>query len=403
VSTIGLIALSSYLVILATKFVLARRYAATHPEHATLDAPITILQPILGGDPFLEDALRANLANAPSSALFFWLVDEDDMEGRRVTTSIDDPRIRRLLSPPPRADENPKTAKLQRALEQIDTPYFAVLDDDTILEPDHLGRALAALQSCTLYTGLPCYLAGANLWSSLVAHFVNNNSILTYLALLPLAPPLTINGMFYVMRTDDLRAMNGFAPILSKLCDDYALAAQVKQHGGTIRQGITPQFLRTTVPDARRYTAIMQRWFLFANVLLRDQPAKVQLLLIPFLGLPPLFFALSFLSIAGGVKTTIALAGALIVRHALLRNLHKTIFELQHPAQPATPDSQPVSPADRQPPTANPVQFNPITSILSELLQPLHWLHACVQHSLRWRTRRITLGPDGTFSYVGQD
>lgn len=383
-SIVGLVSLAVYLAILTTKFNLARRYAATHREDETLRAPITVLQPILSGDPLLEQTLRANLQQWNDDVRVLWLVDEDDREGQRVTSSARDARVTIVLCPPPRAHENPKSAKLQRVLAQIETPYVAILDDDTILSPDHLGRAMHALQSCTLYTGLPCYLAGANLWSSLVSHFVNNNGILTYLALLPLTPPLTINGMFYVMRAEELRAMGGFTSIVSKLCDDYALAALVKAHGGTIRQGITPQFLRTTVPDARRYAAIMQRWFLFANVLLRDQPPKLQLLLVPFLGLPPLFFALSFLSIAGGLIPTLFLAIGLMVRHTLLRNLHRTILTM-------TP-----------PPEIQTIAFNPLTSILSELLQPLHWLHACVQHSLQWRTRRIELRRDGTFTYVGQ-
>ncbi len=387
VGTVGLVSLSLSLSILTTKYLLARRCAATHREDETLHAPITVLQPILSGDPQLEQTLRSNLRQWGEEVRVLWLVDEDDVEGQRVTSTVNDPRVAVLLCPPPNADANPKSIKLQRALAQVDTPYVAILDDDTILaSPDHLGRAMFALQSCTLYTGLPSYLAGGNLWSSLVAHFVNNNSILTYLPLLPLTAPLTINGMFYVMRTAELRAMGGFEPIVSKLCDDYALAALVKQHGGTIRQGITPQFLRTTVPDARRYIAIMQRWFLFANVLLRDQPFRLQLLLIPFLGLPPLFFALSFLSVLGGILSSLLLATALVLRHLILRSLHRALLG---------PTIDGHSDLRLQ------LAFNPLTSIVSELLQPLHWLHACVQHSLQWRTRRIELRRDGTFSYVG--
>ena len=388
-SVAGLIALALYLAILLVKLVRARRYAARHREEQTLDAPITILQPILSGDPFLGDALRANLARTAQDARFLWLVDEDDAEGRRIASSIDDARITVLECPPPRAHENPKTAKLQRALAYVETPYVAVLDDDTIVSPMQLGRAMHALESCTLYTGLPCYLPGPNFWSSLVSHFVNNNSILTYLAL----PPLTINGMFYAMRTSDLRAMGGFAPIVHKLCDDYALAALVRRHGGTIHQGITPQFLRTTVPGARAYLALMQRWFLFANVLLRDQPARMQVLLIPLLGLPPVFLILSFLSLAGGAIPAAILAVVLIVRHALLRNLHQTFFgqNVGRGFSPPAPGGGGLKPRPA---------LNPFLSVLSELLQPLHWLHACVQHSMQWRTRRIELGRDGTFEYV---
>ncbi len=371
-SILGLIALALYLCIFLGKFALAHRYIAKHREDETLDAPVTIVQPILSGDPFLESALRANLANAPASAQFLWLVDEDDIEAQRITAQFD---ARVILCPPPRARENPKTAKLQQALAHVSSEYVAILDDDTILDPSHLPRALHALQHATLYTGLPLYERGDTIWSSLVAHFVNNNSILTYLPL----PSITINGMFYVMRTNELRAMGGFTSIAGKLCDDYALATLVRKHNGTIRQGITPLRLHTTVPSATRYATLMQRWFLFANVLLRDQPARIKALLVPTLGLPPILFILSFFTLSGGLIPSVALIAMLVLRDQATRNLIRT-----------------VSSGNQQPTTDN--RF--FLSIASELLQPLHWLHATLQPKLHWRKRRILLGRDGTFTYV---
>jgi ceramide glucosyltransferase len=380
IGLVGLVALGAYLGLLVLRAALASSYAKTHRETATRSELITVVQPILSGDPALESALRANLEifARDQSIRVLWLIDENDAEGRRLGNELATEQVSVLLCAQPGAHENPKTAKLEHALTSVSTPLIAVLDDDTVLSPDHLGRAIAALSTSTLYTGLPCYLPGTNLWSSLVAHFVNNNSILTYLPLLPMTPPLTINGMFYVMRMDELRAMGGFTSIKGKLCDDYALAAQVKAHGGSIRQGTTPLFLRTTVPDARRYFGLMQRWFLFANVLLRDQPARLQLLVVPLLGLPPLLFALSFLSLTAGLIPSLLFVFALAFRHLALRSLHRLVLGETE------------------------LRFHPLVSILSELLQPVHWLHASLQHTLQWRTRRIVLGPDGTFSYVGQ-
>ncbi len=358
----GSVAVALYLAILGAKFMICRRYAAAHPERETLEGDMTVMQPILGGDPFLAEALGRNLHHR---ARFLWLVDEDDVEGLSVARAVANDRVEIVLCPPAPPGANPKTFKLQRGLERIETEYFAVLDDDTMLSGDQLQRGMFALQTCTIYTGLPCYLRGPNFWSSLVTHFVNNNSITTYLTLLPLAGPLSINGMFYAMRTRELRAMGGFAPIVSQLCDDYALASLIRRNGGTIRQGIAPQFLRTTVPDADRYVRLMHRWFVFANVLVRDQPARVKLLLMLVLGLPPFLLWLGFLS-------PLALIALLVARHLMLRNLHRRVFgEKPH--------------------------FHWLMSILAELLQPLHWLHASLQHTLRWRTRRIALGPDGTF------
>lgn len=361
----GSVAVALYLAILGAKFAICLRYAAAHPERETLEADITVMQPILGGDPFLAEALGRNLRHR---ARFLWLVDEGDPEGESIARELASTahgRAEVVLCPPAPPGANPKTFKLQRGLERIETEYFAVLDDDTMLSDDQLRHGMFALQTCTIYTGLPCYLRGANFWSSLVTHFVNNNSIPTYLTLLPLAGPLSINGMFYAMRTRDLRAMGGFAPIVSQLCDDYALASLVRRNGGTIRQGITPQFLHTTVPDADRYVRLMHRWFVFANVLVRDQPVRVKLLLVLFLGLPPFLLWLGLLS-------PLALTAALLARHRMLRHLQRRVFG----AKP---------------------HFSWWMSILAELLQPLHWLHASLQHTLRWRTRRIALGPDGTF------
>jgi ceramide glucosyltransferase len=372
----GATSLALYLAILVAKVILSRRYAASHPETAQREAPITIVQPILGGDPFLEEGLRRNLANAPPSARFLWLVDEDDTIGRETTAKFaQDPRVAILLCPPVRGTENPKTAKLERALDVVATELLAVLDDDTILGPEHLPRAVAALDSCTLYTGLPCYLRGPNLWSSLVAHFVNNNSITTYLPLLPLIGPLTINGMFYVLRADDLRRAGGFRAIASQLCDDYALATLIRKSGGVIRQGITPQTLHTTVPAAGDYFRIMQRWFVFANVLVRDQPLRVQLLLFASLGIPSLLLWLGFAALAGGWFFALLVVAVLVARHGLLRALHRDVFG-------RLPD------------------FDWSTSIAAELLQPLHWLHATLGGTTTWRTRRIRVARDGTFVYL---
>lgn len=362
----GAIAAALYTAIFAAKFLLASRYAATHREDEGLAGEITVMQPILGGDPFLDEALRRNLGQR---ARFLWLVDEDDAEGQRVTRRLAETagtRVEILLCPPAAAGANPKIAKLQRGLERVMTESFAVLDDDTILSEGQLERAMFGLKSSTLYTGLPCYLRGGNVWSSLVTHFVNNNSILTYLPPLPLVGPLSINGMFYVMKTADLRGMGGFTPIVRQLCDDYALAGLVRRNGGTIRQGMTPQFLHTTVPDARHYARLMHRWFVFANVLVSDQPARIQWLLAVFLGLPPLLLWL------GALCPPLWLV-LLVCRHLALRKLQRRVFGvLPH--------------------------LNVVMSIASELLQPLHWLHACLQHTLRWRTRRIVVAADGTFS-----
>ncbi len=374
----GLICASLYMAILLLKAWRSWRYAISHPEWNELDATVTIVQPILGGDPTLGESLRKNLQSSSAKTTFLWLVDEADSVGRDVTEPLalaEPHRIQILLCPACPAETNPKLFKLQQAIPHVTTEFIAVLDDDTTLVAGHLQRAMAALSDCDLYTGLPHYSTGQNVWSSLVAHFVNNNSILTYLPLLTWTGPLTINGMFYVLRTEYLRSIGGFATIQGQLCDDYAFARLVLQHQGRLKQGTTSQQLQTSISGPRHYVRQMHRWFLFANLLVLDQPIAVQLMLLILLGLPPFLLWGSLLSLSGGWIGVSILVLLFVTRHAILRTLHRKLF--------------------RDPPV-----FSPALSLIAEFLQPLHLGHASLTRVIIWRSRRIRVGARGTFTFL---
>ena len=372
--------LASYLFLLLIKVAFSWYYAARHREVQTEDQPVTILQPILSGDPFLEEDLRHNINTVTGQVQFLWLVDEDDAEGRRITellTNETHGKVTVLLCPPLSETVNPKTFKLQLGLQEVNTEYVAVLDDDTRLDVDNIGKAIYCLHSCDLYTGLPIYSPGKGLWSALVAQFVNNNNIMTYLPLLPLTEPLSLNGMFYVIRTSGLRDLGGFSSIQTKLCDDYALAKLVTSSGGKIRQGITPQYLRTSVENGGQYFRLMHRWFVFAQVLVTDQSVFTQLLLFVLLGLPPFLLWLSIISVLCGWWGVIALGSVLLIRHCIIRLLQRVVF-------------------------AKLPGFSWWLSILAELLQPIHLLHALIQKTIRWRSRTIRVSGDGGFRYLSR-
>jgi ceramide glucosyltransferase len=389
-----MIALGLYLAILLAKFRCSLRSIR---REAVGDSPfaagqITIVQPILGGDPRLADVLRETLLNTPLATRFLWLVDSDDAPGRNAVKPLcreHSGRVEILWCDRAPENVNPKAYKLGKAWPNIDTPYAAVLDDDTTVSERNLRVAMAALDHCDLYTGIPCYQSAATRWDSLLSHFVNNNSIMTYLSMLSVVGPLSINGMFYVMRTETLRSLGGFSSIEDRLCDDYALAKLLRASGRRIQQGIVPQYLYTSVSGVRHYAQIMHRWFVFAGVLVRDQPLTVQVILLVALGLPPLLLwtgaigtlalvVSSWFTPANGpyaAFAAVALSIALIVRHGLIRFLQRRVF-------------------DRQ------VRFRFCDSILSELLQPMHLCHALLVPTIRWRTRRIRVHRDNTFEIL---
>jgi ceramide glucosyltransferase len=377
---LGIFALGLYFLLLMAKAYLSLRYARRYSQKHVVEEsnePLTIMQPILSGDPLLESSLKHNLDHSPVWVNFLWLVDEDDTEAQRVTKKLAEEfkRVEIVLCPKVPERMNPKSFKLDYAFGKVNTPLLAVLDDDTLLSHKSLEQARNALQTADVYTGLPYYLPGNNFWSSLVVHFVNNNSIMTYLPLLNFMEPLGLNGMFYVVRRETLGRVGGFKVILYQLGDDYAIAKLIKSQNGVIVQGIEPQAVQTSVTNFSHYLELMQRWFLFAQLQVMDQSLGIKLLLLIFLGLPSFLLLVSILSLMGSWTGWLVLLSVFVLRHFTLRYLqHKLFAELKH--------------------------FSFFTSLFSECLQPLHMLHATFVKRIRWRSRVIRLQKNGTFSYL---
>lgn len=372
-----------YLALLAVKIQLGLRALRLQPQGREQKGSVTLLQPILSGDPALRESLQHNLNTTPDTALFIWLIDEEDSLAAEVTRSIreSDPslagRIRILTCPAHPENANPKTYKLMLGFEQVTTEFVAVLDDDTRLEPEALDRARFALERADAYTGLPLYLPGLNLWSSLVSHFVNNNSVFAYLSLLGVAEPLSLNGMFYVMKTATLSDYGGFSAILHQIADDHAMARLIHKNGGSIVQGVQPQLIRTSVPDAASYVRLMHRWFVFANHQVRQQSPGTRLLLILILAIPPLLLWLSL-----GLWIAAFSPGAALSAMGLLWLRDQSTKRMLTAVMPGD------------------ITIRWHHSILAELLQVLHLGHALLCRRIRWRSRDLRMGPDGTWSEI---
>lgn len=375
-----LILCASYATLLLLKFVLALRVArAQEPLPVVAAAPTTILQPILSGDPALEEVLATNLCALPHCR-FFWLLDEDDVAAQALAAQLcalhPEIAIDCLVLPPAPAGRNPKMHKLALAAAQVRTPHLLVLDDDTTLPAASLAELLARLDSCDLATGLPCYLHDSGFASRLLAQFVNNSAALTYLPLLNVWPPPSINGMCYALRADALARMGGFAPLATQLADDLAVAQRLRDSGGRIHQSTAPLFVRTSVRDLPHYTQVMHRWFLFALLLLDSQPWPLRASILALHGLPPLLLlaAVTTAALACHAVATSALVVVLALRSGLLCTIQQRLTGLPRHA------------------------FG--LSLLAELLQPAHAVHALLQRRIRWRTRHYRVRANNDFEPV---
>ena len=273
---------------------------------------ITVLQPILAGDPALPRLLTENL-DAHPAARFVWLVDADDAEAHRLCgplAAAHADRVQVVDCPPCPPRTNPKVFKLALGLAH-GTELVAVLDDDTVLPPGALERARAALAEADLATGLPWYRPDNGPWSSLVAGFVNGNALISYFPLLGFTPPATINGMFYLTSRAALERAGGFESILDRVCDDLELARAFRAAGLRPAQTTITHPLTTDVPDAAAYRRLMHRWMVFAARLLRTSvtPPMAALVVLP-VALPPIALGLAVAAHSVGAVAGIAAAVA---------------------------------------------------------------------------------------------
>ncbi|WP_341517264.1 glycosyltransferase [Citrobacter gillenii] len=365
-----------WLTILLFKCVFARKILrAPRPESFIGSHDVTVLQPILSGDPALSSVLETNLQQLPD-AHFLWLIDDDDDEGARVSRQLQQryPQcdIRLLRYAPAPQGLNPKLFKLEQARSQVQTSCLMVLDDDTSLDASSLQHMLSELNAHTLVTALPWYRPAHNIPSRLLAQFVNDNSALTYLPLLPFTRPLTLNGMCYVIYRDTLAQVGGFTPILHHLTDDLALATLLTRQGIEIVQSTATVQVQTSVPDLRRYARQMHRWFLFATLLMREKTVSVNLAIFLLQGLHPLLlWSMLILALSGGAADAVILTGVVIIRYFALRCVQHGLSEL--------------------------IPAHPMLSLLSELLQPVHLLHAMLNRTIYWRSRRYRIFSNDRF------
>ena len=381
---VSLVLLSVYVAILLIKHGLARSILRRdakeleRPMDESLASQVVIVQPILTGDPNLPSVLRRQLESLPRAVQYVWLIDETDAEGQRLGVELarEFPQASVESCPPCKADENPKTFKLARALELVNRRWFVVLDDDTEIDAQTLGAAIEALNHTQLYTGLPVYRVPSGWWGSLVAHFVNSQSILTYLPPLAFFQPMSLNGMFYLVEAEALKSIGGFDPIRHELCDDYALHRHVVAHGWKVTQGVRFQRVSTSVDSFGEYWRLMNRWMVFGLLLARDQPVPRRLYLVTMLALPPVLLLIALPFAAFHVGSLVALVFVLLIRHLLLVRLHRFAN----------------MPRER---------FGFFASVLSELLQPLQIVAAVFKRSIEWRGRRIRLRDGLRFETTG--
>jgi len=274
-----------------------RFFALPVPAEKTPIDLVSILQPILSGDPTLFTGLEKNLVTQTRYSLeFLWLVDEDDIEAQRICQTLieshPEKHARIILIPPPGIYQNPKMVKLIQGAQLAHGDVLCVLDDDTRLPDCGLETCLPYLDlpDVGIAFGLPYYVSFGNFWSRLVAYFVNSHSLMSYVPYAMLTWPVTVSGMFYAIRREVLDQIGGFNGLENILADDFAIAQRMRYHGFRLAQTPLRHSISTWVGSSRGYLSLIQRWFIFPREsMLRHLKGREQIIFYA-LALLPVFF-----------------------------------------------------------------------------------------------------------------
>lgn len=327
-----LLVLTIILLILKLIFTFAYFYKINSLKKTEIDEnKYTIVQPILSGDPRLEDDLIANLKNT-TDIKFIWLVDKNDkiaiqpvekiLKNKNYSNRIE---VYYLDDVP--KGVNPKIFKLEQVVDKIKTEYTIILDDDSVIDRKRLDELSIYEKDKTewIVTGIPFNYNIRGFYSKLISAFINSNSIFSYFSLSFLKENKTINGMFYTLRTDILKKYSAFENIKYWLCDDLALATYLLSKNVKIIQSTIFCNVRNTVPSFKRYILLMKRWLLFSNVYMKNAfSIKFSfIILLPTL-LPTVLLFLSFYL---GINYLVLTLNLFIVKVALFHIVRLFIYQ----------------------------------------------------------------------------
>jgi ceramide glucosyltransferase len=297
----GLAALACLMGLLqaAAGWVALRRFRR-RARPATAQPPITVLKPLHGAEPLLEDAL-ASLCALDYPSLQIVCGVQDPADPALATVARVRARFPRrdiaVVIDPTRHGANGKVGNLINMLPAARHGLLVIADSDVHVLPGYLEALAATLAepgvglATVLYTGRPASLKlAARLGAAWIDHVFLPGALLARAL-----GRQDCLGATMALRRETLDALGGFAVLADDLADDQMLGRRVRALGLHVR--LASSVVATTVPEAT--LGALQRHELRWGRTIR--------------ALEPVAFALSALqhSLAWGLLA-VALAGAAI-------------------------------------------------------------------------------------------
>ncbi|CAH2600944.1 Glycosyltransferase [Rhodovastum atsumiense] len=252
----------------------AHRFARA-PSPSGHCPPITVLKPLYGDEPLLEDALASFCAqDYPCFQLVCGVQRANDPAiavVERLRTRFPDCDIT-LVVDPTLHGENRKIGNLINMLPQARHDVLVISDSDVHAAPDALAAIAEAIDQpgtglvTMLYAGLPANRSlAARLGATAITH-----SFLPGALLSRTLGRQDCFGAVMALRRETLAAIGGLQALVHHLADDNILGRLVRDQGLAVR--LAPTICATTVPEAT-LPALFRHELRWARTILALVPA----------------------------------------------------------------------------------------------------------------------------------
>ncbi len=271
-------------------WVAVMRFAARPSRAARACPPVTILKPLHGDEPGLEEALESLCRqHYPVFQVVFGVQDPADPAAavvRRLQSRYPSRELA-LVVDAARHGRNRKVGNLINMLPAARHDLLVIADSDLHVQPDYLDRLVAAMESpgiglvTTLYAGLPVERRiPSMLGASQITH-----SFLPGALLARAMGRQDCLGATMMLRRDTLRRIGGFQALVEHLADDNVLGRLVQGVGLSVALADTVPL--TTVPE-RRVADLFRHELRWARTIRRLAPVPFAASVLQY----PIFWAL---------------------------------------------------------------------------------------------------------------
>jgi ceramide glucosyltransferase len=308
-----------------------RRFVHRPRLEPTRTPPVTVLKPLYGDEPLLEEALASVCRqDYPVWQVVFGVQNAADTAlpvAQRLKSRFAECDIAVVIDPRTHG-ANRKVGNLMNMLPAAKHDVLVIADSDVHVAPDWLWRLAAALEqpsvglATAIYTGLPApppqpYRRGRR-WSELAAMQINQYFLPGALLARAMGRQDCL-GATMALRRETLERIGGFHALVNHLADDNVLGRLVQRLG--LKVALADTIPATTVAETT-LRALWRHELRWARTIRALEPAPFAASALQY----PLVWALLAVALAAGAPWSLAwFALAWAVRAAAARAMDRAL------------------------------------------------------------------------------